>query len=1388
MSTRLIFLASFVLVLGLAAGVANADITSGLVGYYPLDEGAGDTAYDMSGNGHNGTLYNGVTWISQAFTNGGVNLDGTTNTRIELGTWNPAEGTGQLSLALWIRWAGGGPQFQGLVGKRDTWPGETMFQFQLRPETFVQDARGSILFETGDVHIYGDEGLMIPFIGEWAHAAVTFDGTTARLYLNGEEIESGAFALNTAGEAANMGIGCVTGGGAGYSGNGEVFLGDIDEVYIHNRALSLAEIRSLGARYSASNPSPLDADVITDTDVALTWTAGTYADSHHVYFGTNFDDVYNGTGGTDKGLSPWTVPVYWAPDLQIGTTYYWRIDEVSATHPDSPWRGPVWSFTIPPETAWIPNPADGAKFIDPEVTLSWSKGMDAFMHHVYFGDDFNDVSNADTSDTTGIYKGPKGDTTFYPGPLALDTVYYWRIDEQDPGGTLYPGDVWSFTTISPYAGVRAEYYQYTSAVIPPPRSVAFGTRVLTRIESEIDHHWGAGSPDPLINAEQFAGRWTAELEVAFSEPYTFWTLTDDGVRVWLDGELIIDDWTDHGDTWNSSQPINLVAGQRYVLVMEWFENAGGATAELDWASPSVPRQVIPAGPLQLLLRASSPDPFNGATGVKETPTLKWNAGEKAVQHDVYFGTDRAAVAAADTTTTGIYRGRQDSNDYVPTEAPLQWDQTYYWRIDEVNTLDTEGIWKGSIWSFTVADFLIVDNFEDYNDFTNRIYLTWIDGYGSPSQGIPGNGTGSTVGHLSPPYAEQIIVHEGLQAMPMDFNNVKLPYRSEAERTFDTPQDWTTHGAHDLKSLTLWFRGLPASVGSFSYDPATGIYTMTAAGVDIWNVPDFAGAGEGNYHDEFHYAHKQLSSAGSVVAQVRSVENTDGWAKAGVMIRETLDANSMHAMVVVTPGNGVAFQGRTVTGGVTFNTTLAGITAPHWVRLTRTANTFTGEHSTDGSDWQTIDTQEIPMGAGVHVGLALTSHNTDPTVACTAEFSDVALSGTATGEWKSRDIGITSNNAEQLYVVVEDSAGKSEVANHQDPNAVLSATWQSWDIPLTDFSSAGVDLTSVKKVYIGVGDRKLPKPGGAGKLYIDDIRLYQPRCFPALVRPAGDFSNDCLVDYLDLDVMTDNWLITDYDVTPVAPGTGNLVAYYALESNTNDGSGNGHHGDPCGAPTYVAGPAGYGTAMHFDGTSPGNYVDLGTFDPSAATGELTVALWAKWDGLSGYWQGLIAKRDTWSATDMMWQLEADVNTGTLGFFRYGSPYFTNSALPVGQWTHVAASFDGTTVSFYIDAELTSSGPFSFGPGTEVHVVFGACEDNGGNPFNGALDEIRIYDEALLQAEVAHLAGKTAVYTQPLHLLLTPQDPAIDMNSDGTIDLKDYALLVDMWLDELLWPQR
>jgi len=145
--------------------------------------------------------------------------------------------------------------------------------------------------------------------------------------------------------------------------------------------------------------------------------------------------------------------------------------------------------------------------------------------------------------------------------------------------------------------------------------------------------------------------------------------------------------------------------------------------------------------------------------------------------------------------------------------------------------------------------------------------------------------------------------------------------------------------------------------------------------------------------------------------------------------------------------------------------------------------------------------------------------------------------------------------------------------------------------------------------------------------------------------------------------------------------------------------------------------------------------------SAGTGKLSVCLWARWNGQPAVAQGLIAKRNNWGDGSTMWSLEADINTGKLGFFHEAStPFSGDPVLPIGEWTHVAVSFDGTTATFYVDGEPTGSGPFSFPSSTQAAVVFGASEPDGDNPFNGALDDIRFYDQGLSQRQIlAAMAG-------------------------------------------------
>jgi hypothetical protein len=142
-----------------------------------------------------------------------------------------------------------------------------------------------------------------------------------------------------------------------------------------------------------------------------------------------------------------------------------------------------------------------------------------------------------------------------------------------------------------------------------------------------------------------------------------------------------------------------------------------------------------------------------------------------------------------------------------------------------------------------------------------------------------------------------------------------------------------------------------------------------------------------------------------------------------------------------------------------------------------------------------------------------------------------------------------------------------------------------------------------------------------------------------------------------------------------------------------------------------------------------------------SGQLSVSLWAKWNGLTTYYQGLIAKRDSWAANQMMWQIEANITTGTLTFSRTDSyPASGNPVLAVGEWAHVAVTFDKVTARFYVNGAQTGQGGFSFGSDKEAGLHFGCCDSNGGNPFNGALDEVRLYDVVLTPAEVAALAGK------------------------------------------------
>jgi hypothetical protein len=384
-------------------------------------------------------------------------------------------------------------------------------------------------------------------------------------------------------------------------------------------------------------------------------------------------------------------------------------------------------------------------------------------------------------------------------------TYYWRVDEFD-GAVTYPGDVWSFTIAREGGGLKAEYFNNTTLT---------GGPALIRIDPQVDFNWGNGttrgvnSPAQTINVDSFSARWSGVLEVDVTDTYIFRINANNGFRLWLDDRLIIDYWDNPTSSNRESEPIELTGGTTCNIRMEYFEGSDTAIAELYWENSVRARQIIPQAALSLPVKASNPRPANGSIGTQKQLVITWNPGDFAASHEIYFGTDKDAVINA-TAASPEYKGTRllDSESY--DAGKLTWDTTYYWRIDEVNSVNPDSPWVGSVWSFDTGDFLVIDDFEDYDAGDNQIWYSWHDGLGYGTPDTPpyfaGNGTGSSVGdEATASYTEEIIVNSGAQSMPVSYDNNKQGFAkySEIEKTLSYTRDWT---AESVAELSLWFYG------------------------------------------------------------------------------------------------------------------------------------------------------------------------------------------------------------------------------------------------------------------------------------------------------------------------------------------------------------------------------------------------------------------------------------------------------------------------------------------------------------------------------------------------------------------------------------------------------
>ncbi|MHC4665581.1 MAG: LamG domain-containing protein [Planctomycetota bacterium] len=524
---------------------------------------------------------------------------------------------------------------------------------------------------------------------------------------------------------------------------------------------------------NAFNPYPAHSQTRVAVDANVSWTPGCTAGSHNVYFGTDYNDVRDGTGGTSKGNQPLDANEYDPNGFGYLTVYYWRIDEVDD---GNTFKGEIWSFR------------SQADIEDPNLIL-------------WYTFDENEP-NTIAHDSSGYENhGPivgAPDPAWEPNGGRFDGCLKFRdangyrlavpseaLDPIDKGITV---TVWvnghlkqdEGDDMTVFDGGDLEEGNYKLMAIVPAKRPA------------LDVYWRAGndSNDALawdVDTWFWRGKWH---HLGFVKDENAGTM-----KIYFDGEMV------HSKTGTTNSLAN-VRDKLFSIGSHNYETKGyeGKLDDFriyDYALPDGKIAGVFRG--EDLALAWGPSPYDGQPDAPRDANLGWKPGEYADSHDVYFGTDYEDVRDANTTVTlGVFKDNQ--SEIVYDLNLLDLDTTFYWRIDEVN--DNNGFkWKGKVWRFTTVDFLIIDDMESYVD-SEDLYWTWVDGR---RQEIIWGGwySGSMLYLGERPLYE---VHSGDKVMRYGYfiGVTPLPH---AEAWLPLPADKRDWTREDVRILLLYFYGM-----------------------------------------------------------------------------------------------------------------------------------------------------------------------------------------------------------------------------------------------------------------------------------------------------------------------------------------------------------------------------------------------------------------------------------------------------------------------------------------------------------------------------------------------------------------------------------------------------
>jgi len=499
-------------------------------------------------------------------------------------------------------------------------------------------------------------------------------------------------------------------------------------------------------------------------------------------------------------------------------------------HAEETWRPFIDATEGIKGQAKKPYPADKEEDVPRDLVLSWKPGLFANTHNVYFGTVFSDVND-------GIGGITQSAGSYAPGRLNFGTAYYWRVDEVNgpPDFTVHKGNVWRFTTEAlSYIVENATATASSSSQDKGPENTVNGSG----LDSSGLLHSNVGENNMWLS--DVAGPQPTWIEFEFDtvcKLHEMWVWNSNESLELMVGlgfrdvtiEYSVDgiSYTTLGTTYEFAQ----ATGTSDYAHNTTVDLSGVAakyirlTANSNWGGFMPQFGLSEVRFFHIPVTAREPSPASGTTDVELDLILGWRAGRDAARHDVYLSSDEQAVIDGTAPVATV-----TETSYGPLSLDLA--QTYYWRVDEVNDAETPATWQGGIWDFSTQEYLVVDDFEDYNDYPpDEIFSTWTDGWDTQTNG-------ALIAHDQAPWAETTIVHSGRQSMSFRYDN-NLKY-SEAERPLDPPQDWTRHG---VGALSLWFHGDTNNTAEQMYVKVNGskvVYSgnaddITHASWQQWNI-------------------------------------------------------------------------------------------------------------------------------------------------------------------------------------------------------------------------------------------------------------------------------------------------------------------------------------------------------------------------------------------------------------------------------------------------------------------------------------------------------------------------------------------------------------------------